>query len=116
MAKKYMSLVSSKLTPDGWKEQLNLKTLSVHELLDIFGDMKQMEALGKKVGGFVREVLIARGDGREIENDNFIFSPSDTPGKPTLDTARMEEDMGPQFMQKYRGTGDNFTTVQLKRK
>ena len=116
MARKYKSSVTAKLTADNWQEIINLKTMSRDDMLDLFGDMKAMEKLGKKIQGFMREALIARmpkGESSQ-ENNNFSIEVTESSGRVTLDGARILEDMGEQFVQKYSNTGEDFVTVKLK--
>lgn len=119
MARKYLSKLTSKLVPDKpLPDQINLKTMSLDDMVDLFADTKQMEAFGKKVNGYMKQALVARLPKGEdtIENENCIVTVTDTPGRVTLDGTRMQEDMGDNFMTKYEKTGDNFNTVKLTRK
>ena len=55
--KKYISPFTQTLRPDTWQDQINPATLSLDEAIDLLGDFKAMEAFGKKVGGFFKEVV-----------------------------------------------------------
>ena len=118
MGKKYYSKLTAKLIPDkSPAEQINLKIMSVDDMLDLFADTKQMEALGKKINGYMKQALLARlPKGKdELSNDNFRINVTESAGRVTYDYKGMTEEMGDNFMQKFMKQGDSFNTVKLTR-
>ncbi len=118
MARKYHSKLTAKLVPDKTPaEQINLSTMSFDDMLALFADTKQMEALGKKINGYMKQALLARmpDDEDEYDNDDFGFSREDTSGRITYDYTAMAEEMGENFMKKFRREGDDYVTCRLKR-
>ena len=113
--KKYVSPLTSKLTPDNWKETINLKDLSLDDLTDLLGDLKAMEKFGKQVGGFVKEAVFGRmpDDVFEHATDNFAFAISDRSRKAGLDEEKITVEMGEEWLEAHRKPPIEFKELRM---
>ena len=111
---KYLSPLTNVLDPNKWQEQINLKNMDVEEMLCLWSDMKVMEAMAKKVNGYMRTALQARlPEGEDTWTSDCVdFITTEQGGRVTYDHERKLEDMGEQFMQKYQKQGEPYTKVQ----
>lgn len=115
MARKYQSPLTAKLTPDNWKEELNLKELSLNDLTDLVGDFKSMERLGKQLAGFLKEVIRAQMP----EDEDFYagphfeiqFNPRTRAG--SLDEEKITEEMGEEWVEEYRKPPIEYTEMRV---
>ncbi len=116
--KKYTHELSSQLTPKNWQEKLNLKALSLDELVSIFGDMKKQEGFSKKLAGYLREIILARMPEGEDEYDGTFWEleRSFAPRIGDLDIDRITEEMGEQWVENHRKDSTEVTTLRSKRK
>ena len=115
--KKYTHSITKDLTPDNWKDKLNLADLTVDDLIELLKDMRTMENFGKKVGGFLKEVIKARCDDLEEFDGRKIFAEfvaSERAGN--LDIELIEEEMGEEWVESHRKPGSEFTTIKLTMK
>lgn len=116
MARKYKSSLTAKLTPDNWKEELNLKELSLNDLTDLVGDFKSMEKLGKQLAGFLKEVIRAQmpEDEDYYEGPHFAiqFNPRTRAG--ALDEEKCLEDMGEAWIEDHRKPPIEYTEMRVK--
>lgn len=112
--KKYIHPRTKDLNPDNWKDKLNLDDLSVDDLLELMKDFKTMENFGKKVAGFLREIVQSRCEGLE-EFDGRKTYTTFTPGfrEGNLDVEKCTEEMGEEWVENHRKDGSNFTTVKI---
>ena len=60
MKKKFTSPLTSTLTPDNWKDKINLQDMSLDEMVNLMGDARTMQKLGKLLDGFMKEAVMAR--------------------------------------------------------
>ncbi len=115
MARKYKSPLTSKLTPDNWKEQLNLKEQSLEGLTDLVGDFKSMEKFGKQLAGFLKEAIRARMPEDEdfFEGPHFAiqFNPRVRVG--ALDEDKITEEMGDDWVQDHRKPPIEYTEMRV---
>jgi hypothetical protein len=115
--KKYTHELTKDLTPDNWREKLNLDDLTVDDLIELLKDMRSMENFGKKLGGFLKEVIKARCkdmeeyDGRKIY---ALFTESFREGN--LDMEVILEEMGEEWVESHRKDGTDFITIKLTEK
>lgn len=112
--KKYVHPLTSGLTPDNWKDKLNLADLTVDDLLEILKDMRTMENFGKKLGGYLKEVLKARCDDLEEYDGRKIYAefvPGNRAGN--LDAELITEEMGEEWVETHRKPGSDFVTIKL---
>lgn len=104
MTRKYTSKLTSTLTPDGWKDQLNLPKLSLDDLTDLVGDFKAMERFGKQLSGFLKEAIRARmpegDDHYDGPNWAVQFNPRSRAG--ALDEEKITEEMGEDWVADHR--------------
>ena len=117
MARKYKHPLTKELQPDNWKEKINLDDLTVDDLMEILFDMRKMEGLSKKIGGFLKEVIKARCKDMEEYDGRSIFAEF-VPGyrEGNLDTELILEEMGEDWVEDHRKEGTPFTTIKLKEK
>ena len=109
--------VSETLAPDDWQDKINLDALSHEDLMILLYDMRRMENFGKKVGNYLKEVIKARVDmGEHDEWDRAWAELADSSRKNGLDEERMAEDMGEEFVEKYRKPDSEFVTIKVKMK
>ena len=113
--KKYVSPITAGLTPDNWKEKVNLADMSLDEMTDLWGDLKAMEALGKKVGGFMKEACKARlpDDETEFIGHHFQFELNDRYRKGGLDGDMILEEMGEAWVEDHSKEGTDYVEARL---
>ena len=72
---KYKSPLTAKLTLDNWQDHIKPDQMSRADMLDLWGDCKKLEKLGKQLGGFLKEVLLSQlPEGEDyFESDYFLF-------------------------------------------
>ncbi len=116
--KKYNSPITAGITPDNWEEKIDLGQLSLDDMLDLLGDFKAMESMGKKLGGFMKEVVKARmpEDEMEYENDRWAIVLKDCSRKANLDDERITEEMGEEWTEERRKPDIEYTELRLTRK
>ncbi len=104
MTKKYASALTATITPDNWEEKLNLPQLSLDDVTDLIGDFKRMEALGKKLTGYLKSAARARMPDDEdfYEGPRFAlqFNPRSRAG--ALDEVKITEEMGEEWTEAHR--------------
>lgn len=117
MAKKYAHPLSKELNPDNWKDKINLKELTLEELIDLEGDMKQMEKLGKALGGFLKEAIRARMPEDETAWQGTVYWVEFSEGyrQGGLDKDKLLEDYGEEWLAGYTKEGTEFTTMRVRR-
>ena len=113
---KYTSPLTSKLTKKNWQDTIDLKTMSLDDMINLAGDMRDMESLGKAVRGYLKEAIVARFPDKETEHSTkkWTVTPSDRVRKGGLDEARILEDMGEQFVEKYRKEPTEYMELRFK--
>lgn len=104
MSRKYVSPLTSKLSPDNWKDKINLADMSLDELTDLLGDLKAMEKFGKQVGGFIKEAVYGRlPDGvTEHATSNFAFAINERVRAGGLDEEKITAEMGEDWVEEHR--------------
>ncbi len=60
MSKKYESPLTAKITPDNWQELINPSDLTLDEMIALRWDFGRMEKFGKKLAGYMKELVKAR--------------------------------------------------------
>lgn len=115
--KKYISPLTSGLTPDNWQEKINLQDLSLDDLTDLLGDLKAMEALGKKVGGFVKEAVYGRmpEDVFEHATNNFAFVINDRTRAGGLNKEKILEEMGEDWVEEHSNPPTEYKELRMSR-
>lgn len=115
MARKYKSSLTSKLTPDNWKEELNLREQSLEDLTDLVGDFKAMEKFGKQLAGYLKEVIRAKMPEDEdfFEGPHFAiqFNPRVRVG--ALDEDKIAEEMGDDWVADHRKPPIQYTEMRV---
>lgn len=112
---KYASKLTATITPDNWEERLELPKLSLDDLTDLIGDFKRMEALGKKLTGYLKTAARARmpEDQDHYEGPRFAlqFNPRSRAGG--LDEAKILEDMGEEWTEDHRKPPIEYTEMRV---
>ena len=98
----YRSKKTEKLTQDNFKEILTSKDMSLDELSLINRDVNERQKLDKKVEGLSKEILQANSEDDELHTSHYDLAWVWRERAGGLDLERLEEDMGPQFIEKYR--------------
>ncbi len=114
--KKYNSPLTAGITPDNWEEKINLSELSLDDMVDLLGDFKAMESMGKKLGGFMKEVVKARMPDDEYENARWIAIKNQRSRKGGMNEERLTEDMGEDWVESYRKPNIEYEELRLSRK
>jgi len=114
--RKYKHELTKELTPDNWKEKLNLSALDVDDIVELLYDMRKMEGLGKKIGGFLKEVLRARTDDEDYAGRMFDVLFKDGYREGNLDVDLITEEMGEEWVENHRKSGTDFVTIKLEEK
>ena len=115
--KKYVHPLTASLTPDNWKDKLNLAELTVDDLLELLKDCRSMENFGKKLGGFLKEVLKARcSDMDEFDGRKVYAEFVDSYRAGNLDDEAILEEMGEEWFEAHRKEGTEFITIKLSLK
>ena len=112
--KKYIHPLTAKLTPETWKDQLNLADLDVDDLIELLKDFRTMENFGKKLGGFLKEVIKARCDDLEEFDGRKVYAEfvhADRAGN--LNVELIEEEMGEEWVEEHRKDSTSFVTIKL---
>lgn len=117
MGKKYQSPITAKLTPDNWQELLNPQQVSVDELITVCFDMRKMQSMSKKIDGYLKQAICARLPDDEYATSLFdIVRNEDNIRVGNIDVDRLLEDMGQNFVAKYRKESSPYTTLSIKSK
>ncbi len=113
--KKYRSELTKSLTPEGWQEQINLKDMSLDDMLDLLKDLKVMEAFGKKVGGYMKEAVKGRMPEGAVDysGPRFIVAIEHVERKAGLDEGRLVDDMGEEWVEGYRKDPIEYDQLKL---
>ncbi len=115
MARKYKSSLTAGLTPDNWKETLNLRELSLDDLTNLVGDFKSMEKLGKQLSGYLKEVIRAQMPEDEdfYEGPHFAiqFNPRTRAG--ALNEDLIKEEMGEEWVEDHRKPPIEYTEMRV---
>lgn len=116
--KKYTSPITAGLTSDNWEEKINLSSLSLDDMLDLLGDFKQMESMGKKLGGFMKEAVKSRmPEGEtEYESPQWIVQLNERSRAGNLDEVLITEEMGEDWVEEHRKPPVEYTELRLNRK
>lgn len=115
MARKYKSTLTAAITPDNWKDSLNLPELSLDDLTDLVGDFKQMEKLGKQLAGYLKEAITARMPEGETEysGPHFMVQFNERCRAGALDEAKCLEDMGEDWIEDHRKDPIEYTEMRV---
>jgi len=115
--KKYAHPITSSLTPDNWQDKINLNALSLEDLVEIFGDMKAMENFGKKLSGYLKEVIKARMPEGEDEFDSthFHIQRNFRTRAGGLDGAKILEDMGEEWVEDHSQDSTDYVELRCTR-
>ena len=116
--KKYMHPLSGTLTPDNWQEKLNLNALSLEDMIEVFGDMKSMESVSKKIGGFLKEVIKARmpEDEDEYDSPHFHIQRNFRSRAGGLDRERILETMGETWAEEFSHEPTEYVEIRCTKR
>ncbi len=115
--KKYVSSITAGLTLDNWQENINLSSMSLDDCLDLMGDLKAMEAFGKKVGGFIKEAVKAKmpDDEWEYTGSHFSVALNERTRMGGLNKELITEEMGEDWVVEHSKPPTEYVEVRLKR-
>ena len=113
---KFYHKLSSELTIANWQEKINLKELSLDDLIAIRGDMKALESLGKQVAGFLKEVIQPKMTEDNYENAYFVVTKSQRTRAGGLDEERITNEMGEEWVADHRKPPTEYTELRQKAK
>ena len=115
--RKYISPITRGLTPDNWQDKINLASLSLDDVIDLLGDLKAMEAFGKKVGGFIKEAVKAKMPEGETEHigKHFHIQLNTRVRVGGLNKVKVLEDMGEAWVEEYSNPPTEYVELRLKR-
>ncbi len=113
--KKYISPMTASLTPDNWKELIQPTSMTLDETMALLKDLKTMEAFGKKVGGFLKEVVKGKMPEGEMEyvGTRFIVNLNDRSRSGGLDKDKILEEMGEAWCEDRMKPDIEYTEVRL---
>lgn len=117
--KKYVSPITSELTPDNWKDLINPADLSLDEALDILGDFKAMMAFAKKLEGYMKQVTRAKmpeDDFNEPEytGTHFSISVAQRSRVGGLDKDKITEEMGEEWVEEHSKPATEYEVISVK--
>jgi hypothetical protein len=114
---KYVSPTTEHLTPEDWETQINLSSMTLDEMVDLLGDLKAMEAFGKKVGGYIKTAIITRmpEDEDEYATDNFFVMRNYRVRAGGLDKDLITEEMGEDWIEEHSKEPTEYAELRLKR-
>lgn len=115
MARKYKSTLTAAITPDNWKDSLNLPELSLDDLTDLVGDFKQMEKLGKQLAGYLKEAITARMPEGETEysGPHFMIQFNERSRAGALNEEMIKEEMGEDWCEEHRKDPIEYTEMRV---
>ncbi len=113
--KKYASPITKELTPGTWEDKINLADMSLDEMTELLADLKVMEAMGKKVGGYMKEAVKARMPEGEMEytGARFIVNLKDCSRAAGLDDDKILEEMGEVWCEERMKPDIEYTELRL---
>ncbi len=117
MARKYVSPITAGLTPEGWQEKINLNNMTLDEMMDLWGDLKAMEAMGKRVGGYMKEACRVRLPDGETEFIGTTFQFTVTPGSREAELSKEKclEEFGQDWIDDHLKARIKFDVFRLTR-
>jgi len=114
----YISEVTDRLTPDDWQEVLNPKALSLDEAVDILADCKSMEAFGKKLTGYMKQVVRSKMPDDEEEPEyigtHFSVHVNKRTRKGGLNEPLIIEEMGEDWVEEHRKPPTEYEEIRVK--
>ena len=113
--KKYISPLTAGLTPENWKERINPADMTLDETMELLKDLKTMEAFGKKVGGFLKEVVKGKMPDGEMEytGSRFIVNLNERSRSGGLDKDKILEEMGEEWCEDRMKPDIEYVEVRL---
>ncbi len=115
--KRYASPLTKTVTPDKWREKINLKMLSLDDMTDLLGDFKEMESMAKKLTGFLREAIIPRmpGGSTEYASSNFEFVLNTRTRAGNLNRDLVMDEMGEAWTIDHSNPSTEYTELRMNR-
>ena len=116
----HVSGITEDLNQDNWEELINPAKLSLDDAIDLLGDLKALEAFGKKVGGFVKEMVKAKMP--EDEHDTPMYTGTNFEVKINqrtraggLNKPLILEEMGDDWVEEHSMPPTEYSEVRIKR-
>ena len=117
--KKYKSPYTKTLSPDNWKDNINPASLNLDEAIDLLSDFRAMEAFGKKVGGFLKEVVKSKmpvddyGEG-DYDNETFHVQVRIRTRVGGLNKPLILEEMGEEWVEEHSMEPTEYEELRIK--
>ncbi len=117
MTRKYVSPLTAKLTPDNWKDKVNLKDMSLEDVTNLLGDFKEMKKFATQMEGYFKEAAKAKLPEGETEyiGAYFEFELTDRERAGGLDKDRVITDMGEDWYFERCKDPTEYVELRLKR-
>jgi len=116
MGLKYTSPLTAKLTPDTWKDKLNLKDLSLDEVTDLIGDFKEMKKFAGQLEGYLKEAIAAKMPEGETEYKGthwyVMFNHRVRAG--SLDKDLIQQEMGEEWVEAHTKEPTEYVEMRMK--
>ena len=97
------------------KEQIDMRQYSQAEIMQFYGEIKDITKAASSASQYLREALIAyAGEESDWVSPIIEVKVRTSQGRVTYDTTRMREEMGDNFMAKFAKQGRPFKTVSYK--
>lgn len=115
----FVSPITPALNQDNWEEMINPADLSLDEATDLLADLKKLEAFGKKVGGFVKELVRAKIPMDEYEEGyyagtHFTVSVKQRTRAGGLNKPLILEEMGEEWVEEHSMDPTEYSEVRVK--
>jgi len=116
MGLKYTSPLTAKLTPDTWKDKLNLKDLSLDEVTDLIGDFKEMKKFAGQLEGYLKEAIAAKMPEGETEykGSHWFVQFNHRVRAGALDKDRIQEEMGEEWVADHTKPPTEYVEMRMK--
>lgn len=113
--KKYTHALTAQLTPENWKDKLQLDALSLNEVADICGDLNQMEKFAKKLSGYLKEFLKAHMPEDELDTEFWHLVRTERERAGGLDRDAILEEMGEDWIIDHSKESTEYTELRFAR-
>lgn len=102
--------------PEAWDELLADEALTQDDFIEIYADFRDLEAFGKKVKGYLREVVNARLiDDEHITKHNVKVVRTHRVRKGGLDRELILEEMGEEWVEEHSKPDTEYDELRVSR-
>ena len=114
--KKYTHPLTAQLTPENWKDKLDLDALSLVELANICGDLNHMEKFAKKLSGYLKEILKSKMPDDEMDTEFWHLARNERERAGGLDRESILEEMGMEWVEEHSNPSIEYTELRITRR